>query len=124
MKRYSSAVDFAKSRMMSRPDAVTRALSHHGYAPPSSQTTRVRHVFLRAGATASTWEPPVGPVCVGPSAKRRRRDTMRPQFEESDVACGDSFHTANSAAYYNPPDARSPPVAAASDGRTTNGSRQ
>ena len=91
---------------MSRPDATTRALPDHGYAAPSTQAARRRHASLPADTLASTWVAPVVPVCAGPPAKRRRRDTMTSQFADSDVASGDSYHTPNSAVYYTPPDAR------------------
>ena len=107
MKRSSRAVELAKSRMMSRPDAATRALADHGYAAPSPQTARHRHASLPAGVRPSACVPPVVPVCAGPPAKRRRRDTMTSQFAESDVSNGDSFNTPNSAVYYTPPDVRS-----------------
>ena len=107
MNRSSSAVELAKSNVMSGSEAGRRALADHGYAAPSPQAARRRHASLPADATASTWVPPVVPVCGGPPAKRRRRDTMTSQLAESDVSNGDSFHTPNSAAYYTPPDARS-----------------
>ena len=105
MKRSSRAVDLAKSNVMSRSQSARRALSDHGYAAPSPQAPRPRHASLPAGATASTWVPPVVAVCVGPAAKRGRRDIMTSQLAESDVSSGDSFHTPNSPAYYTPPDA-------------------
>ncbi|KAF0138435.1 MAG: hypothetical protein FD143_3661, partial [Ignavibacteria bacterium] len=107
MKRSSSAVELAKSNVMSGSEAGRRALADHGYAAPSPQAARRRHASLPADATASTWVPPVVPVCEGPPAKRRSRDTMTSQFAESDVASGDSYYTPNSAVYYTPPDARS-----------------
>ena len=64
MKRSSSAVELVKTKVMSRPDAATRALADHGYAAPSQQAARRRHASLPAGATGSTWVPPVVPVCA------------------------------------------------------------
>ncbi|KAF0136875.1 MAG: hypothetical protein FD143_3786, partial [Ignavibacteria bacterium] len=95
-KGSSSAVDLAKSKMMSGSEAGRRVLADQGYAAPSPQAARHHHASLPADATASTWVPPVVPVCAGPPAKRRRRDTMTSQFAESDVASGDSYHTPNS----------------------------
>ena len=74
MKRSSSALELVKTKLMSRPDAAARALADHGYAAPSPQAARRRHASLPAGVTASTWVPPVVSVCVGPPAKRRRRE--------------------------------------------------
>ena len=105
--RSSSDEDLANVIVMNRPDAATRALADHGYAAPPPHAERRRHASLPAGAKVSTWVPPVVPVCVGPPAKRRRRETMTSQFAETDVARGESLHTPNSAAYYTPPDARS-----------------
>ena len=106
MKRSSSAVDILKSRVMNRPGAANLPLANYACGATPIQPARPRQGSLPVSPTASTSVPPLVPVCVGPPAKRGRQDTMTSQKAESDVASGESFHTANSAVYYNPPDAR------------------
>ena len=81
---------FPKSCLMTRLVAASWALADHGYRATPTHAARRQHASLPAGATPSTCLPPVWHVCVGPPAKRRRRDTMTSQFAESDVANGDS----------------------------------
>ena len=89
MKRSSGALELAKSSLMNRRDAATRALADHGYAAPSTQTASHRHASLPAGIMPSTWVPPVVPVCAGPPAKPRRRDSITSKIAEIDVSSGD-----------------------------------
>ena len=92
---------------MSGSQAARRELAEHGYAAPSPQPAKPSHASQSAGATSSTWVPPLVLVCVGPPAKRPRTETMSSQFAPTDVAIGDSFHSPHSAVYYTPPNARS-----------------
>ena len=96
MHRSLTSADVAHASVVSRSEAASRALADHGYAAPSQPAARHRHASLAACAKPSAGMTPVVPVCVGPPAKRRRRDMMTSQFGESDVASGDSFQNRNS----------------------------
>ena len=65
MHRSLSSGELAHGSVVSRAQAASRALADHAFAGPSQPAARRRHASLPAGATASTWVPPLVPVCVG-----------------------------------------------------------